>query len=125
MALPTEIDWHLIDTSKLDPDFFAKAQGVLNACLAHGRLYRPYLGYRSTAEQAVLYQRYLAGGPRASPPGHSLHEKGLAVDCEAIVDGQGSWNVEDYSMLEAQAQVYGMDTGWAYHDYDHLSINGK
>jgi len=118
------VNWSKIDTTKLDPDFYAKAQGVLNACLAHGCEYQPYLGFRSWDDQNALYQRYLAGGPRASPPGHSLHEQGLAVDCERIVNGVGSWAVEDYSMLEAQAQVFGCDTGWSYGDHDHLSIDG-
>lgn len=38
-------------------------------------------GYRSSAQQAVLYARYKAGqGPLAAPPGRSNHEKGLAID---------------------------------------------
>lgn len=38
-------------------------------------------GYRSSAQQAVLYARYLAGaGPVAAPPGSSNHERGLAID---------------------------------------------
>lgn len=40
---------------------------------------------RSTAEQARLYRRYLAGQSQfpAAPPGKSLHEKGLAIDMVA------------------------------------------
>jgi hypothetical protein len=37
-------------------------------------------GFRSYAEQAALYARYLAGGPLAARPGTSSHEFGQAVD---------------------------------------------
>ena len=49
--------------------------------LANGGGYRVNSGYRSIAEQTVLYRRYLAGqGPLAAPPGSSLHNFGLASD---------------------------------------------
>jgi hypothetical protein len=37
-------------------------------------------GYRTYAQQAALYQRYLHGGPLAAKPGTSSHELGQAVD---------------------------------------------
>lgn len=37
-------------------------------------------GYRTIDEQARLYAAYLAGGPKAAPPGKSAHNFGLAVD---------------------------------------------
>jgi D-alanyl-D-alanine carboxypeptidase/LysM domain len=41
----------------------------------------PMSGYRSYAQQAELYRRYLAGiGPLAAPPGTSAHETGRALD---------------------------------------------
>ena len=42
-------------------------------------------GYRSTAQQAYLYRRYLAGLSQfpAAPPGRSLHEQGRAIDMVA------------------------------------------
>jgi D-alanyl-D-alanine carboxypeptidase/LysM domain len=41
----------------------------------------PMSGYRSYAQQAELYRRYLAGaGPLAAPPGASAHETGRALD---------------------------------------------
>ncbi len=55
-------------------------------------------GYRSYAEQAVLYARYLAGGPLAAAPGTSEHEStrypGGAVD------------VTDYTTLSRIAPRY-------------------
>jgi murein DD-endopeptidase MepM/ murein hydrolase activator NlpD len=41
----------------------------------------PLSGYRTYAQQAELYRRYLAGlGPLAAPPGYSAHESGRALD---------------------------------------------
>lgn len=37
-------------------------------------------GFRTYAQQAALYQRYLNGGPLAAKPGTSSHERGQAVD---------------------------------------------
>jgi len=38
-------------------------------------------GYRSSKEQARLYALYKAGkGNLAAPPGHSMHERGIAID---------------------------------------------
>lgn len=40
--------------------------------------------YRTRAEQARLYQAYKNGtGNLAAPPGHSMHEQGLAFDIDA------------------------------------------
>lgn len=56
-------------------------------------------GYRSNLEQADLYRKHLAGGPRAAPPGRSAHNFGLAVDVVPDVDDatpglQPSWDVK-------------------------------
>lgn len=43
-------------------------------------------GYRSAAQQKILYDNYLAGkGGKAAPPGKSAHEHGLAID--VVLDG--------------------------------------
>jgi LAS superfamily LD-carboxypeptidase LdcB len=54
--------------------------------------------YRSYAQQAVLYRRYLAGQSPlpAAPPGHSKHNYGLAVDVDlpqnrAALAALGAW----------------------------------
>jgi LAS superfamily LD-carboxypeptidase LdcB len=40
-------------------------------------------GYRTYAEQAVLYDRYIHGrGPLAARPGHSTHGLGLSADID-------------------------------------------
>ncbi len=38
-------------------------------------------GTRTWEEQAELHKRYLAGGPKAAPPGFSWHNYGTAIDC--------------------------------------------
>lgn len=38
-------------------------------------------GTRTWEEQAALYQKYKAGGPKAAPPGYSWHNFGTAIDC--------------------------------------------
>lgn len=55
-------------------------------------------GFRTHEEQDALYQKYLAGGPKAAPPGHSAHEgagrpgTALAVDVTLVVNGRDDWN---------------------------------
>lgn len=48
--------------------------------------------YRSLEEQQVLYQKYLAGGPLAAPPGESAHNYGLAVDIHVVENGVSKWS---------------------------------
>jgi peptidoglycan hydrolase-like protein with peptidoglycan-binding domain len=72
-------------------------------------------GYRSSEEQAVLYQLYKSGkGPIAAPPGQSLHNKGLAID---FYDRPGAW-----AWLKAHATDYG------FKNFDpepwHYSVTG-
>lgn len=40
-------------------------------------------GYRSLVEQGALYAKYKAGSPKASPPGLSPHNYGLAIEHRA------------------------------------------
>jgi TP901 family phage tail tape measure protein len=62
----------------LEPQFGERVKRVIDA---GGGQVNVVSGFRSSAQQAVLYQRYLAGtGNLAAPPGRSKHEQGLAVD---------------------------------------------
>jgi LAS superfamily LD-carboxypeptidase LdcB len=124
--MPSLIDWTHIDVTQLDPAFYASAQGCLNACLAHGQTYRPYFGYRSPAVQEALYQKYLAGGPKAAPPAYSRHCMGKAIDVVALnSDGTQDWTPAAYGLLHDQAEVFGLGTGFSYSDFDHLSCDGR
>jgi phage-related protein len=54
--------------------------GAIQWARGHGWGGQVTSGFRSYAEQARLYARYLAGGPLAARPGTSSHEKGEAID---------------------------------------------
>lgn len=62
------------------------APAIRSLAMAKRQLGLPVFGevvssYRTRAEQAALYQKYLNGtGNLAAPPGHSDHETGHAVD---------------------------------------------
>lgn len=83
-----------VQRSKLQSQFKADIEKVLGDS--------PYTwlvthAYRSNQEQGKLYQKYLAGGPKAAPPGKSAHNFGLAVDVVLDEDPnkpgvQPSWN---------------------------------
>jgi len=51
-------------------------------------------GFRSSDEQKRLHDKFLAGGPKATSPGNSAHEYGLAVDVTLVVDGRDVWDYE-------------------------------
>jgi hypothetical protein len=52
-------------------------------------------GFRDSAEQKRLHDLYLAGGPKATAPGNSAHECGLAVDVTLVKDGKDDWTYTD------------------------------
>jgi hypothetical protein len=76
-------------------------------------------GYRTHAEQRVLYSRYQSGaGGIAAQPGHSYHERGLAVD--ALVGGQAIGNVVPQEVF-AKAGLHNLiDIG----DAPHVQLDG-
>lgn len=43
-------------------------------------------GFRDRAQQEKMYQDYLNGGTLAAKPGHSMHERGLAIDFSGDLD---------------------------------------
>jgi hypothetical protein len=88
---------------------------ALNYARSHGWSGTVISGYRTYAEQAALYQRYLAGGPIAAPPGTSSHERGEAVD----VSDAGRF---DTIMAGAprDSQLYNLVPG----DFNHFSVTG-
>lgn len=68
------------DTVGLNPEFHRRLD---TWAVAQNAVFRVGSGYRDMAEQARLYQAYLAGVPGqapAAPPGSSMHNFGLAAD---------------------------------------------
>ena len=116
---------HQIDTTKLDPDFLTKLRALLAALVLHNDdSWVATFGFRSWDQQNTLYQKYLAGGPLAAPPGRSAHEHGLAVDLLAFRDGAPVKDGKDpaYQTLRDLAQRYGLETLYAYGDAGHVQL---
>lgn len=81
----------MASVGELQPWLIPYAQYLLNVA-AYNRLAVQVTSVRrSRAAQARLYQRYLAGlsSLPAAPPGHSLHELGLAFDLVVAGDWRG------------------------------------
>lgn len=70
-----------MSTRCLDRRFRPLADALLKLARRYGP-YRITSGCRSLQEQTKLYQAYQAGQNEfpVAPPGHSAHQKGLAVD---------------------------------------------
>ncbi len=68
--------------SGLDPSARAYAYAFISYLRSLGLKVTVTSGLRTRMEQQTLYQRAQRGGSRypAAPPGHSLHETGLAWD---------------------------------------------
>jgi len=71
---------------------FARLLRRLNRCAElDRRIWNVNSGYRSTKEQAVLYDRYLHhGGNLAARPGSSNHERGTAADVGVAGEAVGA-----------------------------------
>ena len=85
----------------IDSGFAASMQAMMND--APGYLGITGMGgYRSSAEQQILYDKYLRGeGPLAAKPGSSNHNHGLAIDLS-----YGSDEVRQWAL--ANAHRYGL-----------------
>ncbi len=70
-------------------------------------------GRRATAVQAVLWTKYLAGGPEAAPPGQSAHEAHVLPD-GTVVPPQAVdvALIDPHSGLETYR--YTSDAGWPW-----------
>ena len=119
------IDWQKVNPADLDPVFRSDVEAFLTASpYTWGVVY----GLRSLALQKELYDKYVAGGPRAAPPGRSAHNFGLAID--VVLDGdptkpgiQMDWVTTHAGWLWLKAQSIAhprLRTGWKYADYGHI-----
>lgn len=104
-----------VDRSLLYPAFARSLEAVLERCHARGHDYYVTSGTRLYDAQAALYERHLKGGPRASPPGLSAHQYGLAVD--VAPDGspapglQPDYSPAAYQVLAEEVRVAGLTWG--------------
>jgi len=111
--------------ASLQPDFGARATQWLAKCREKGL--NPYIhfGSRSVAEQKQLYEKHLAGGPKAVQPEHSYHCYGRAFDWVNVTDPDGAdaglaWDDDATyvkgTQIGAQFQIVGIGSD----DNDHL-----
>ncbi len=107
----------------LDPNFITQVDDCfLPVAALYGYDLRIVSGFRSMAEQQQIYdQGRLEDGTIVSeaPPGHSLHNYGLAVD---IVDRYQGYNI-DWPQLIAIGAYCGLGNG-GVGDYPHFEYRG-
>lgn len=98
-------------------------------------LIRVVQGLRNWNDQAKLYaQGRTTPGDIVTdaPPGHSMHEFGLAVDCEPSLNGVSGVYIQDgvagsprYLSMRAIAEAEGLVSGSRWHhpvDWPHLQL---
>src|ERR1700761_4994514 len=114
-----------------------KIRSVASALESQGTVIRVVQGLRSWYDQAKIYaQGRTAPGAIVTnaPPGHSMHEFGLAVDCEPSLNGlDGPYDPDGvagsprYLAMRAIAEAQGLVSGsrWSHPvDWPHLQLAG-
>lgn len=113
-----------VDKSKFDSQFYMDVNGLL--------LNSPYIwwvtcGTRDFAEEEKLYEIYLKGGPKATKPGNSAHNWGMAVDVALDNDPkaglQATWNVKAAGWIWLKAAIWKhprLHSLWKIGDFDHI-----
>src|SRR5436305_169380 len=72
-------------------------------------------GYRTYAEQAVLYDRYVHGrGALAARPGHSTHGQGLSADIDVSDPRTLAWLRKHAARFGFVADVPSENWHWTY-----------
>ncbi|SEE37497.1 D-alanyl-D-alanine carboxypeptidase [Rhizobiales bacterium GAS191] len=103
----------------LNPEFAGRVHAFQSGLEAQGIHTRIISGFRSHALQAQLYARHLAGGPLAARPGHSYHERGMAVDMLPIGGDQAA----QLAAMARIAPLYGIYPGANFGDRDHFEMS--
>lgn len=117
--------WRKIDPCGLHSGFREVAEAVLQASPHHWYVTH---AHRSLAEQGELYRKYLAGGPRAAPPGRSAHNFGLAIDVVLDADPekpglQPTWNTKLAGWIWLKTTLTNhplLKSGWTFSDWPHI-----
>ena len=123
--------------SQVIPELAAQIELLDSAMVKQGILIRVVQGLRSWEAQEALYaQGRTAPGEIVTdaPPGHSMHEFGLAVDCMPSLNAIGQPYSPDgvggslrYVAMVAAAEALGLVSGstWiSIKDYPHLQVAG-
>jgi peptidoglycan L-alanyl-D-glutamate endopeptidase CwlK len=92
----------------------AKAQDQFLEFMVHAKAiaatlgcdYVAISGTRTWDEQAALYKKYKAGGPKAAPPGYSWHNYGTAIDCGVFRQVRGGQIYCDDEKPELASKVH-------------------
>jgi hypothetical protein len=123
------IDWRRVDPSLLQPVFRIDVEKLLHASPYHWTV---TYGFRSREEQAELYAKFKAGGPRAAPPGKSAHNFGLAIDValdgdDTLAGLQPDWNTSHEGwrwLFDAIAEHPRLHSGRSFNDACHIERLG-
>jgi peptidoglycan LD-endopeptidase CwlK len=123
--------------SQVIPELAAQIELLDSAMVKQGILIRVVQGLRSWEAQEALYaQGRTAPGEIVTdaPPGHSMHEFGLAVDCMPSLNPVGQPYAPDgiggsprYVAMVAAAESLGLVSGstWvSLKDWPHLQVAG-
>ena len=123
--------------SQVIPELAAQIELLDSAMVKQGILIRVVQGLRSWEAQEALYaQGRTAPGEIVTdaPPGHSMHEFGLAVDCMPSLNAIGQPYSPDgvggsprYVAMVAAAESLGLVSGstWvSLKDWPHLQVAG-
>ena len=126
--MPTELV-RRVNLDLLFPPFVEKLLAALAACQTRGQDYYAISGFRPWDEQARLWAKFQAGGPRAAPAGLSAHNYGLAVDLAPDGDPnkaglQPDWSDAKYTILGEEAQKAGLVWGASFNDKPHVQWPG-
>lgn len=109
-----------VGAAALNPTFADKIQDLQQDAGDAGIPTKLISGRRSNATQAALYDRYLNGGNLAAPPGHSLHEAGLAADVVANDPSQ-----QGALIAMAKEPWRGIKAGADFGDRPHFQLAGE
>ncbi|RJS14608.1 M15 family peptidase [Corallococcus sp. H22C18031201] len=125
----TRANFARVDLDLVYLPFVAVALEVIARCATRGADYVATYGFRTLEEQGELRRRYLAGtGGKASAPGLSAHNYGLAFDF--VRDGdtrpgvQPDWRLPAYRVLGEEVSAAGLVWGGRFGDAPHVQWPG-
>ncbi len=114
-----------INLDLLYPPFVQALLDLLSEAQGYNVVYFATSGFRSVEDQRALYDKYLAGGPRAAPAGLSAHNYGLAVDLARRLGPAGvDWSDKAFLPLKDLCAKHGLIWGGTFKDGPHVQWPG-